>query len=282
MSAVTERRKRGEPHPSGDGRVFFGYRSPRNGGGEEWVTAEKLEESRRKSREYAARKYAANPEAHREKSRMWSKANPEKAKALTEKWRSARVGTEKEKERRASYYLKNKDRIQSLNNKWKSENVNLVKEIAVRGRAANPEKVKKWSAEWYLKNQDKTKERAARWREANPEKARILAARWIAANPEKVRVRGSRRRARKRNATHPLHSAQIEIVLLQGAARLRECLGIDFHLDHVTPLTRGGTHHHANLRILPARLNLRKSDKLDSELPSRLLGAIKQWSPYLN
>ena len=33
------------------------------------------------------------------------------------------------------------------------------------------------------------------------------------------------------------------------------------HLDHVTPLSRGGTDHPSNLQPLCARCNLRKSDR---------------------
>ena len=211
---------------------------------------DRLEERRRKSREYAARKYAANPEAHREKSGMWRAANPEKVKEKNARWRAA--NPERAKEKSARYYRENTERINANQARWRKENPE-------KHRAA----IKRWSA-------------------ANPDARRALAARWSAANPEKVRVRGSRRRARKRNALHTEHSAEIETVLFQSAARLRKCLGIDFHLDHITPLARGGKHHHANLRVLPGYLNNVKHDKLDSELPSNLQTAIKQWTPYLN
>lgn len=40
----------------------------------------------------------------------------------------------------------------------------------------------------------------------------------------------------------------------------------DIHMDHVVPLSRGGAHSNANLRPTHATCNLRKGDKLLSEL----------------
>jgi 5-methylcytosine-specific restriction endonuclease McrA len=152
----------------------------------------------------------------------------------------------------------------------------------VRWRAANPEKDRIHAARRRADQPEKVKECIKRWRAANPEARRAIDARWRAANPEKVRARFARRRAAKLNATHPDHSLAIETVLLQSAARLRGCLGIDFHLDHIVPLSRGGKHHHANLRVLPASVNLSKHNRLDSELTDQLQGAMKAWSPFLN
>ncbi|MGH2487451.1 MAG: hypothetical protein ACRDHE_15710, partial [Ktedonobacterales bacterium] len=54
---------------------------------------------------------------------------------------------------------------------------------------------------------------------------------------------------------------------LHDTARLAEAfMGSPFHVDHILPLARGGKHHHDNLRVLPARLNLVKNDRLDSEV----------------
>ena len=234
-TTVAKKRKRGEPHPSGDGRVFLGRRSASKGGREEWVTPEQLEESRRKSREYAARRYVENPEASKEYSAQWRAANAEKLRERYTRYRAA--------------------------------NAEKLKERYTRYRAANPERAKAANAKYYKENVEREKERGARYR---------------AANAEKIGALNARRRAKKINATHPDHSTKIEAVLLQSAARLRKCLGIDFHLDHIVPLARGGMHHHANLRVLPGRLNIAKSDRLDSDLPSHLQPTMKTWSPFLN
>ena len=44
--------------------------------------------------------------------------------------------------------------------------------------------------------------------------------------------------------------------------RVSQCTGIPFHVDHITPLSKGGLHHEGNLQVLPAGINLRKSSRL--------------------
>lgn len=40
--------------------------------------------------------------------------------------------------------------------------------------------------------------------------------------------------------------------------RLTACTGIRWHVDHITPLAKGGAHHESNLRVITWRANLRK------------------------
>ena len=35
--------------------------------------------------------------------------------------------------------------------------------------------------------------------------------------------------------------------------------GIEHHVDHIIPIKHGGFHHHENLQVLPANVNLAKS-----------------------
>ncbi len=42
-------------------------------------------------------------------------------------------------------------------------------------------------------------------------------------------------------------------------------LGEKCHVDHIVPISRGGKHEISNLRIIPARLNWSKNNRLDSE-----------------
>lgn len=172
--------------------------------------------------------------------------------------------------------------IQEYAARRRAENPEACREREARRRAANAEKIKESQARYRAANAGRAKERDARWHATNRERSREIKSAWAKRNPEVCRARRTQRRARERSATHPDHSIEIETVLFQSAERLGGCLGIKFHIDHIIPLDRGGPHHHANLRILPARLNLIKNNRLDSELPSHLQTVIKQWSPYLN
>jgi 5-methylcytosine-specific restriction endonuclease McrA len=60
--------------------------------------------------------------------------------------------------------------------------------------------------------------------------------------------------------------------LLASRWVLAELLGVpesEIHLDHIVPLSRGGAHADDNLRLLPARLNLIKGNRLDDEVTDR-------------
>lgn len=57
---------------------------------------------------------------------------------------------------------------------------------------------------------------------------------------------------------------KIEKKLLRQLYKIRDLLNynsIDFHIDHIKPLSKGGLHHPNNLQILPAWLNLEKNNK---------------------
>lgn len=54
------------------------------------------------------------------------------------------------------------------------------------------------------------------------------------------------------------HDQRITEQMYAHARRLKECLGNDWHLDHVLPLSLGGSNKVNNLQIVPAVWNLNK------------------------
>lgn len=83
---------------------------------------------------------------------------------------------------------------------------------------------------------------------------------WKKRNPDVVREHRGRRRAMKLRALHPDHNPFKERALYRLAAFKTELLGTEHHIDHTIPLARGGWHHHENLTVLPAHINLQKHD----------------------
>jgi hypothetical protein len=77
-------------------------------------------------------------ECHRERTRRYRAADPERAKERERRWRAANL----ELARKRLHYAKNKDRILS--------------ERAVK-RAANPEKAREYQRRWWAANKDKIK-----------------------------------------------------------------------------------------------------------------------------
>jgi 5-methylcytosine-specific restriction endonuclease McrA len=140
--------------------------------------------------------------------------------------------------------------------------------------AANPEEARARKMKWRLENPEAwsatimryyknhiTEERARcrRWRAENREKARAAVSNWTKNNPEEVRVRNNQRKALFYKASGSATSEQIQarIDLFGGMCaycRVKPCE----HVDHVIPLSRGGSNWPANLRPACADCNLRK------------------------
>lgn len=131
------------------------------------------------------------------------------------------------------------------------------------------------------------REWAAQWREGNPGQARAVQQRYRAAHPELIRKKNKQMRPRyakkaveratawarenpgRANANKARHNAAKlrataawanfdEIAAIYSTAR---AFGPGFHVDHIVPLqgkTVCGLHCEANLRIVPASLNISK------------------------
>ena len=101
-----------------------------------------------------------------------------------------------------------------------------------------------------------------------PEKRLNRQRKYSANNRNKVNLHSSKRRALKKNATHPDHDQNIEKTYVDMRIRLEDCLGIKYNVDHILPLTKGGYHHHGNLQTIPESLNDSKRANLKFRHPS--------------
>lgn len=101
---------------------------------------------------------------------------------------------------------------------------------------------------------------AAAWVRANPEKRAAALARYRERHPDKPRSDRAIRRARQRGA----HVEHVEaLVVLERADGVCGICGedvdpLDFHVDHVVPLARGGEHSYANTQPAHPRCNKSK------------------------
>lgn len=131
----------------------------------------------------------------------------------------------------------------------------------------HPEVVREHNQRAYWKDPEKSRARGrAQSRKRDPNHRRTVDAAWRDANRDKIRDRDARRRAAKRGqSTGPVDMAAVLAsrpdCYLCGAE-----LSGTLHADHVVPLSRGGAHHPDNLEPTHERCNLRKSDRLLSEL----------------
>jgi 5-methylcytosine-specific restriction endonuclease McrA len=112
---------------------------------------------------------------------------------------------------------------------------------------------------WGQKNPEKVKARTDAWRENNPEEYRMLG-----------RLHAQKRRSRKANAAGVCSEDQwmARFNFFGGLCwlQLDGCTGVGDTIDHVIPLSRGGTNWPSNLRPACGHCNYVKGTKLPSEL----------------
>jgi hypothetical protein len=131
------------------------------------------------------------------------------------------------------------------------------------------------SKAWY--NQNKARHAAAtrEWYTANPERARELDRLRYAADPVKYKVRHADANRRRRVATF-LADIDVGITLDkvferdEGTCQICRlpCLRQQASIDHVTPLSKGGSHTWDNVQLAHHTCNARKGSRSQCRLAS--------------
>jgi 5-methylcytosine-specific restriction endonuclease McrA len=94
---------------------------------------------------------------------------------------------------------------------------------------------------------------------------------WRKPTKKEARRRDRRRRARIKLGSigNTQDDKKVIEAIYEAARRISKCIGIQFHVDHIMPLARGGKHHPSNLQLLPAKINLRKKARIPKGLTRR-------------
>lgn len=189
---------------------------------------------------------------------------------------------------RTSEFAKDRTRTDGLQaycrecrREYRRQNAEQIREkskqyIAERSRrepgwnTSDPERLRRYRQE----NPDDVREYQRRYRASHDEEVRDATRgrrnRWYAGNPHKRAEYGALHRARKANVVivsgaidyERIYQRDGDICYLCG----RKVLKKERHVDHVVPLSRGGTHTEDNLRVTHARCNLIKGAALVEEL----------------
>lgn len=164
------------------------------------------------------------------------------------KWRAKPENKARTNARSAQWRIDNLDREKELNRKWRAENLD-------RKRATT----KDWYERVGRSRRDPAKQRDAnaRWRKANPERFRELNRMSVAVR--KVRLAKAQ--------TIPFTVEQLEARLAFYGWKCWMCKTAPFeHLDHVKPISKGGSHMLSNLRPACGFCNMSKKDKWPLEV----------------
>jgi 5-methylcytosine-specific restriction endonuclease McrA len=149
-----------------------------------------------------------------------------------------------------------------------------MKVLIARWAADNPESRRASSRRHRRNRPPPTEEQAARtaaylrkWQAANPDRVRSGRQAWLAANKDVQRRHLKRRKIRHRGAfvehVEPLAVLELD----DGVCGIcgEDVDPVDFHVDHIIPLSRGGEHSYANTQPVHPKCNRQKHNSLPKE-----------------
>ena len=159
----------------------------------------------------------------------------------------------KTKEYRKEYYLKNKDKINEQRRKKYYSDPLKYKEQSKKSHALNREKRIKKQKEYYIDNVEYFKDKNKRYRDSNK---------------DYILLKNQKRKNLLKSKNIP--QSEIESLLNLNDYKCFYCKiivkrGINLHLDHKIPLSRGGSHSIDNLVPSCKTCNLQKGTKTDEE-----------------
>lgn len=121
---------------------------------------------------------------------------------------------------------------------------------------------------WHADHLEYAHEKSRQWREEHADEMRSYLADWRANNRDAGRCGSANSRARKYGLDETLTPEDIQAVLAAQrwlCAYCHDALAANYHVDHVTPLSRGGHNVRANIALACPTCNHHKSEKTAEE-----------------
>lgn len=166
------------------------------------------------------------------------------------------------------WYDANHDHAIAYSKQWVADNYEHVLMMHREWGKQNPQKKKQYNDNWKANNREKHLASRRRRYVLHAETRRLEVADWRKQNPDKVRIQFKVRQSRKRSAegTHSptdfmqIYHEQNERCAYCGISISLEIKG-DIHVDHIIPLSGGGSNWPENLALTCAYCNLSKGNK---------------------
>lgn len=199
-------------------------------------------------------------------------ANPEKHRASAKRYREA--NREKCIEDCREYRRKNPGKAAADSKRWREENPKASVESQRKYRHANKEKRYATYLKWQAENMERVREigREGYWRNREVRLERVR--RHRLNNPMAVRATAHKMRARRSRVKGAHTAADLSKQYDTQRGRCWWCgkhVGDTYHVDHVIPISRGGSNNPENLVIACPSCNMRKHARLPHEWNGRLL-----------
>lgn len=162
----------------------------------------------------------------------------------------------------ARWRAANKEKIRAINAAYQAANSDAINERHKQRRAAAPEKVRETNAAQRVKRTAEQKAHIAElnraWKQANRARVNELERSYYASNPAPAIAR----KALRRSSVPP---TEFDVFVMREAVslcRLRSAVTrVQWHVDHIVPISKGGDGSAENIQVVPATWNLVKNNR---------------------
>jgi len=203
---------------------------------------------------------------------------------------------EKKLEYVKQYYQENRGRILKKVKQYRQENKEKIREYKKQYYHENRERILEYSRQLYQENRERRSENNKQYYQEN--RGRILKKVKQYRQENKEKIREYKKQYRQENRDYYLECSRRYVALKRSAIpehllnckverqrlvdiyalrqRISDATGIEYHVDHMWPLSKGGPHWSGNLQIIPADENLSKRDSVDEELVAVIQSALDE------
>jgi len=133
-------------------------------------------------------------------------------------------------------------------------------------REKHKEDHKEFSKGWYKKHSEEVKKRSKQWNKENPDKAKQSSQKWVKAHPELQSAYYHKRRAKKSGNGGSFTTGEWDLLKKQYGYVCPMCNRkepeIKLTIDHIIPLSKGGSNYIENIQPLCSSCNSIKRTRI--------------------
>jgi hypothetical protein len=188
-------------------------------------------------------------------------------KARERRWRDPEAARKKAREWRN----KNREKINERNRQRHAANPEKHRAVAMRFYWDNWETCRQWRKDWWQANKEENQKKQREAYKQNREVFLSASRRWKAKNKDRISIYNAMKRPEREERLRKATPDWVDMDAIILKYKERDCMtqvtGLPHHVDHKVPLKGEnicGLHVPWNLRVIPARDNLSKSNKWET------------------